>query len=323
MAVYTNVSLNDVSSFIADYDVGEVVSFTGIAEGTENSNYSVFTSKGKFILTLYEKRVDPSELPFFLGLMNHFAHKGIDCATPIKDRKGFALKELCGRPAALISFLEGLSIKNPNIENCRDLGRALAEMHLAGSDFKMSRKNDFSLSGWKKLAVACEGRADECAPGLSRVIHDEIKFLSKNWPTKLPNGIIHADLFPDNVFFLDGRLSGLIDYYFACTDMLVYDVSICLNAWCFDVDGSFDVLKARSIIKEYNKVRALSIDEKQALPILCRGAALRFMLTRLYDWLNRVEGAIVETKNPNEFLKMLEFHQQISSTDEYIMDVTR
>ena len=230
MAVYTNVSPNELGSFIAEYDVGDVVSFDGIAEGTENSNYLVFTSKGKFILTLYEKRVDPSELPFFLSLMDHFAHKGIDCATPIKDRKGFTLKELCGRPAALISFLDGISIKDPNIENCRDLGRALAEMHLAGSDFKMSRKNDFSLSGWKKLAIACDERADECAPGLSKIIHDEIEFLSKNWPTKLPNGIIHGDLFPDNVFFLDDRLSGLIDYYFACTDMLVYDVSICLNA---------------------------------------------------------------------------------------------
>ena len=185
--------------------------------------------------------------------MDHFAHKGIDCATPIKDRKGFTLKELCGRPAALISFLDGISIKDPNIENCRDLGRALAEMHLAGSDFKMSRKNDFSLSGWKKLAIACDERADECAPGLSKIIHDEIEFLSKNWPTKLPNGIIHGDLFPDNVFFLDDRLSGLIDYYFACTDMLVYDVSICLNAWCFDLDGSFDAVKAIGIIEEYNK----------------------------------------------------------------------
>ncbi|MEJ6575300.1 MAG: phosphotransferase, partial [Emcibacteraceae bacterium] len=194
---------------------------------------------------------------------------------------------------------------------------------LAGSDFKMSRKNDFSLSGWKKLAIACDERADECAPGLSKSIHDEIEFLSKNWPTKLPNGIIHGDLFPDNVLFLDDRLSGLIDYYFACTDMLVYDVSICLNAWCFDLDGSFDAVKAIGIIEEYNKIRSLSIDEKQALPILCRGAALRFMLTRLYDWLNRVEGAIVETKNPNEFLQMLKFHQKISSSDEYIMDITR
>tara|TARA_R110002096_G_scaffold266710_1_gene460371 strand:+ start:167735 stop:168706 length:972 start_codon:yes stop_codon:yes gene_type:complete len=322
MAVYTNVSADEISAFIADYDVGEVVSFKGIAEGVENSNYLLSTTKDKFILTLYEKRVNADELPFFLGLMDHLAHKGIDCATPIEDKNGIALKELCGRPAALISFLDGLSVSRPNVENCKQLGAALAEMHLAVSDFEMSRKNDLSLSGWQKLAASCEDRADECAAGLGDIIHNEIEYLSNEWPRNLPTGIIHADLFPDNVFFLDGKLSGLIDYYFACSDMLVYDVAICLNAWCFDTDGSFNVTKATAIIKEYDKIRSLSSDEQQALPLLCRGAALRFMLTRLYDWLNRVEGALVKTKDPLEYLQMLKFHQQVSSAGEYGVDMT-
>lgn len=322
MAVYTNVSADEIANFIAEYDVGEVVSFKGIAEGVENSNFLLSTTKDKYILTLYEKRVNEEELPFFLGLMEHLAHKGIDCATPIEDNNGNALKELCGRPAALISFLNGLSVSRPNVENCKQLGSALAEMHLAVSDFELSRQNSLSLSGWQELARSCEDRADECMAGLGKVIHSEIEYLSKEWPTNLPTGIIHADLFPDNVFFLDGKLSGLIDYYFACSDMLAYDVAICLNAWCFEVDGSFNVTKATGIINGYDKVRSLTEAEKKALPLLCRGAALRFMLTRLYDWLNRVEGALVETKNPLEYLQMLKFHQKVTSAKEYGVDMT-
>lgn len=321
MAVYTHVNADEIAAFVAEYDVGEVVSFKGIAEGVENSNYLLSTTRDKFILTLYEKRVNADDLPFFIGLMEHLAAKGINCATPIEDKKGSSLNELCGRPAALISFLDGLSVSRPNVENCRQLGAALAEMHLAVTDFKMGRKNDLSLVGWQSLARECEARADECLDGLGGIIHNEIKFLTQKWPTNLPQGIVHADLFPDNVFFLNGKLSGLIDYYFACSDMLVYDIAICINSWCFDADGSFSATKASGIIKEYDKVRPLSDDETRALPLLCRGAALRFMLTRLYDWLNRVEGALVETKDPLEYLSMLKFHQKVKSAEEYGVDI--
>lgn len=317
MAVYTSVSADEIEAFIDEYDVGEVVSFKGIAEGVENSNYLLSTTKDKFILTLYEKRVNEDDLPFFLKLMDHLSHKGINCATPVKDRQGKSLKKLCGRPAALISFLDGLSVSRPNAHNCFQLGQALAEMHMAVSDFKLSRENSLSLKGWSELAVSCETRADECLKGLSKIIHKEMDVLKEKWPSNLPTGIIHADLFPDNVFFLGDKLSGLIDFYFACTDMLSYDVAICLNAWCFEKDHSFNVTKAANLINGYNSVRQLSEDELEMLPLLCRGGALRFLLTRLYDWLNRVEGAVVKIKDPLEYLSMLKFHQKVKNVSEY------
>ncbi len=321
MAVYTHVNADEIAAFIRDYDVGEVASFKGIAEGVENSNYLLSTSKNKYILTLYEKRVNADDLPFFLALMEHLASKGINCATPIEDRDGNVLKELCGRPAALISFLDGLSVTRPGNRQCQQLGAAMAEMHLAVADFKGSRKNDLSVAGWVELANNCEDRADECQTGLGAIIGEEIKILKESWPKNLPTGIIHADLFPDNVFFLEGKLSGLIDYYFACSDILAYDIAISMNAWCFEADGSFNVTKAANLIKGYNEVRPLSVEEIDALPILCRGAALRFMLTRLYDWLNRVEGALVKTKDPLEYLNMLLFHRKVESVLEYGVDI--
>ncbi|MDG1438738.1 MAG: homoserine kinase [Emcibacteraceae bacterium] len=317
MAVYTHVTADDIAIFIAGYDVGEVVSLKGIAEGVENSNYLLSTTKDKYILTLFEKRVNEDDLPFFMGLMTHLAGKGINCAEPIKDRGGNVLKELCGRPAALIGFLNGLSVTHPSVQNCSELGAAMAEMHLGVSDFKMTRKNNLSVEGWIKLSEKCQSRADECEVGLRGIVHDEMSFLKDNWPTNLPEGIIHADLFTDNVFFLDGKLSGLIDYYFSCSDILVYDVAICINAWCFENDGSFNAMKAAGLVAGYQKIRPLSEDEINVLPILCRGSALRFLLTRLYDWLNQVEGALVKTKDPFEYLSKLQFHQNIKSADEY------
>ena len=321
MAVYTHVTADEIEKFINEYDAGEVVSFKGIAEGVENSNYLLSTTTDKYILTLYEKRVNEDDLPFFLGLMEHLAAKGINCATPIADKSGQVLKSLCGRPAALISFLDGLSVTRPNAVQCKQLGKAMAEMHLAVSDFKLSRENDLSVEGWVSLADKCEARADECKVGLKNVIHDEVNYLTQNWSSELPIGIIHADLFPDNVFFLEGELSGLIDYYFACRDILAYDVAISLNSWCFESDGSFNVTKAANLINGYNQVRPMSSAEMEALPQLCRGASLRFLLTRLYDWLNQVEGALVKTKDPLEYLNMLEFHQRVESVREYGVEV--
>jgi len=317
MAVYTEVPDGDLAAFVKAYDIGEVVSCKGIAEGVENSNFLMRTTKGSYILTLYEKRVHRSDLPFFLGLMDHLAAKGLSCPTPIKASDGEALRELCGRPAAIISFLEGMWPRRPTERHCQLLGAAIADLHIKGRDFALTRPNNLSLSGWRTLVANTKDRADEVSPGLAGIIQDELAFLERNWPQDLEVGVIHADLFPDNVFFLGDRLSGLIDFYFACTDFLAYDVAICLNAWCFEQKGEFNVTKAKLMIENYAKFRSLSEAELAAMPILARGSALRFLLTRLYDWLNHPPRAFVQPKDPLEYLKKLRFHQQAKSVAAY------
>jgi len=317
MAVYTDVSDEELETFIASYDIGGLTSFKGIAEGVENSNYLVHTETGPFILTLYEKRVQPQDLPYFLALMEHLAARGISCPLPVRDREGSILKVLAGRPAALISFLEGLWIRRPGIGHCAGLGQALAKFHLAGLDFPMARDNDLSLPGWRALFEEVRDKADGVIPGLKDEIANELDYLGANWAADLPKGVIHADLFPDNVFFLDDRLSGLIDFYFACNDMLAYDVAVCLNAWCFEPDGSFNITKARVMLQAYERERALTAPELDALPLLARGAALRFLLTRTYDLLNTDANALVKTKDPNEYLRKLRFHQRVGSYRDY------
>jgi homoserine kinase type II len=317
MAVYTEVPDGDLSAFVQAYDIGDVVSCKGIAEGVENSNFLMRTTTGSYILTLYEKRVHREDLPFFLGLMEHLAAKGLSCPTPIKARDGQSLRELCGRPAAIISFLEGMWPRRPTERHCQLLGTAMADFHIKGRDFALKRANNLSLSGWRSLVANTKDRADEVWPGLSAVIQDELAFLEAHWPRDLEVGVIHADLFPDNVFFLGDRLSGVIDFYFACTDYLTYDLAICLNAWCFEVKGEFNITKAKSMIDSYAKLRALPEQELGAMPILARGAALRFLLTRLYDWLNHPPGAFVQPKDPLEYLKKLRFHQQAKSIAAY------
>jgi homoserine kinase type II len=317
MAVYTEVPDGDLAAFVKAYDIGEVVSCKGIAEGVENSNFLMRTTKGSYILTLYEKRVNRSDLPFFLGLMEHLAAKGLSCPTPIKASDGEALRELCGRPAAIISFLEGMWPRRPTERHCQLLGAAIADLHIKGRDFALKRLNNLSLSGWQTLVANTKDRADEVSPGLASIIQDELAFLEQNWPQNLEVGVIHADLFPDNVFFLGDRLSGLIDFYFACTDFLAYDVAICLNAWCFEQKGEFNVTKAKLMIENYAKFRSMPEAELAAMPILARGSALRFLLTRLYDWLNHPPGAFVQPKDPLEYLKKLRFHQQARSVAAY------
>ena len=317
MAVYTEVSDEEIIAFLTEYDIGRVDSFKGIAEGVENSNYLLLTDRSPFIVTLYEKRVSVDDLPFFLGLMEHLAARGVSCPTPIAGRDGEALRELCGRPAAIIGFLKGVWPRAIRTEHCAALGAAMAEMHLAGDGFTLSRPNALSAAGWRPLFDSCRARADEVSDGLEAIIEDELGLLESQWPDELPAGVIHADLFPDNVFFDGGRLSGLIDFYFACNDLLAYDVAVCLNAWCFERDNSFNITKARQLLVSYDRVRPFSEAEIAALPLLARGSALRFLLTRLYDWLNRVEGALVKPKDPMEYLKKLHFHQGVSSTAEY------
>jgi homoserine kinase type II len=317
MAVYTEVSDEELTEFLARYDIGSLVSFKGIAEGVENSNYLLTTEKGPFFLTLYEKRVRPGDLPFFLGLMDHLAAQNIPCPIPLRDRSGETLQQLAGKPAALIEFLRGYSVRRPRVEHCGRLGEALARFHLGGATFQLRRDNALGLDGWGKLVAATSSRADELYEGLAAEIAGELAFLLRSWPTDLPAGIIHADLFPDNVLFLGDDISGLIDFYFACNDLFAYDLAICLNAWCFEQPNTINVTKARALLRGYGGQRPLSEAEIQALPVLARGAALRFLLTRLYDWFNTDENALVKPKDPLEYRRKLRFHQQVNSADDY------
>jgi homoserine kinase type II len=317
VAVYTDITEDDLSRFLTAYDAGTLLSYKGIAEGVENTNFLLHTTAGAFILTLYEKRVDSNDLPFFLGLMHHLAERGLSCPLPLPRNDGALLGELSGRPAAMISFLEGMWLRKPAAGHCREVGRALAEMHLAGDGFAITRANALSVGGWRPLWDKSAGRADEVEKGLQDEIAGELAFLEANWPNDLPAGIIHADLFPDNVFFLDDRLSGLIDFYFACNDLLAYDVAICLNAWCFEKDGAFNLTKGMALLAGYESVRPLSPEEAAALPLLARGSALRFFLTRLYDWLMTPPGALVVKKDPLEYLRKLRFHRQVRNPAEY------
>ena len=320
MAVYTDVSEDELRAFVALYDLGEVLACKGIAEGVENSNYLVTTEAGNFILTLYEKRVARADLPFFIALMEHLAGQGVACPTPLRGRDGRALRELCGRPAAMVTFLAGMWPRRIQPFHCAGVGRALAALHAAGASFSMRRANDLSVAGWRRLFEACAARAGEVQPGLADELAAELALLEREWPQDLPVGVIHADLFPDNVFFRDRTVSGLIDFYFACTDFLVYDVAICLNAWCFEADGSLNVTKARALLDNYRQERGLTAAELAALPLLARGSALRFLLTRLYDWLNQPQGALVRPKDPLEFLRKLRFHRRVLSSRDYGLD---
>jgi homoserine kinase type II len=320
VAVYTDVAAEELASFLADYYLGELLSYKGIAEGVENSNFLVHTSVGHFILTLYERRVAAGDVPFFLALMEHLARRGITCPQPVKNRAGETLGQLAGRPAALVTFLDGMWIRRPSARHCAALGEALARLHLAGSDFPLKRSNGLSVSGWRALYDTTAPRADEVQPGLEAVMTKELAFLESAWPSGLPQGVIHADLFPDNVFFLGEKLSGLIDFYFACTDTLAYDVAVCLNAWCFEPDHSYNVTKGRDLLQSYMKTRALSSAEKEALPVLCRGAALRFLLTRLEVWLDVPPGALLRPKDPQEYFRKLRFHQAAKSLRDYGID---
>ncbi|MCH7693820.1 MAG: homoserine kinase [Proteobacteria bacterium] len=320
MAVYTEVTDEELTAFVAEYEIGEPLSCKGIAEGIENSNYLLAAEGGTYILTLYEKRVDGADLPFFLGLMEHLGARGVPCPTPLKGRDGQMLRSLCGRPAAIVTFLDGMWPRRITPEHCAHLGEAMAHMHLAGRDFHLGRANALSVDGWRPLLDASAARAEEVRPGLAEDLGAELDDLERHWPAGLPSGVIHADLFPDNVFFLADHLSGIIDFYFACSDFFAYDLAICLNAWCFETDGSFNITKARHMLTAYRKVRDFSADELDALPLLARGSAMRFLLTRLYDWLNTPPGALVTPKDPLEYMKKLEFHRGVQGPGAYGLD---
>jgi homoserine kinase type II len=315
VAVYTEVSDEALAAFLGEYELGGMVAFRGIAEGVENSNYQLRTTAGDFILTLYEKRVDPAELPWFLGLMEHLCRRGITCPQPVQGRDGEALRYLAGRPACITTFLPGVWPRRVRLSHCAPLGTALAGLHLAGAGYPPERPNALGPGGWQHLLDRCLGGAEEVQAGLGAQLSTALTGILAQWPVGLPRGHIHADLFPDNVFFLDGALSGLIDFYFAATDLLAYDLAVCLNAWCFEPDLSFNVTKARAMLRAYEAVRPLSVAERTALPVLCQGAAIRFLLTRLYDWVNTPPGALVTRKDPLEYLGRLRFH--LTARDEH------
>jgi homoserine kinase type II len=317
MAVYTDVSFEDLEGLLSDYDIGAPLSFKGIAEGVENSNFYLQTGQGAFILTLYEKRVKLEDLPFFLGLMEHLADHGLSCPQPVRARDGKQWTMLKGRAAAILSFLSGISLRRPEPTHCQAAGEALAALHAAGSGFNLSRANALSVAGWHELAAATVPRADAIQAGLGGLIADSLSVLDAHWPRGLPAGVIHADLFPDNVLFMSDKVSGLIDFYFACNDMLAYDLAVLLNSWCFESDGAYNITKGKAAIAGYRDKRTMTQDELAAMPLLMRGAALRFLLTRLYDWLNPDAGALVRPKDPKEYSRKLRFHAAVKQASEY------
>ena len=319
MAVYTEVTDEDLAAFLARYDCGRLSFYKGIAEGVENTNYFVKTDRDRFILTLYEKRVNAADLPYFLKLKHHLARRGVRCPVPVSDRSGETLGELNGRRAALITFLDGVSVKRPKVVHCAQVGCALAELHLAGAGFGQFRPNALGPQGWPPLYARFASRADEIVPGLAGMIEAELAVHAHGLPAALPQGVIHADLFPDNVFFAEGTLSGLIDFYFACNDALAYDIAICLNAWCFEADEShgFNRDKGAALLAGYDRVRALTTAERLAMPTLARAASLRFLLTRSYDWLYRPPGALVTPHDPLDYVARLRFHQRTGSIADY------
>jgi homoserine kinase type II len=317
MAVYTDVAAEELAEFLKGYDIGELLSYKGIAEGIENSNFLLHTTSGSFFLTLYEKRTSPEDVPFVLGLMSHLAQRGIACPQPVKTRSGETLGALAGRPAAIIDFIEGVWPRKPNATHCAGIGETLAKVHLAGRGFGLQRRNPLSVGGWRPLFDQATDRADGLQRGLRDLIAGELEHLEACWPRQLPEGVIHADAFPDNVLFLGDKLSGLIDYGLACNDIFAYDIAICLNAWCFESDHSFNVTKARAFLNAYGRERKLSEAEQNALPLLARGAALRILLTRLVDWFNVPPGALVRPKDPLEYVRKLRFQQSVASIRDY------
>ncbi|MEE9313525.1 MAG: homoserine kinase [Rhizobiaceae bacterium] len=317
MAVYTEVSDKALTQFLKRYDLGTVLSLKGIAGGVENTNYLLHMSTGSYILTLYEKRVETKDLPFFIGLMDHLATQGFQCPLPMRDRNGEALGTLAGRPAAMTSFLEGMEVKQQNAGHCQMAGEAMARLHLAAGDYKTERENALAPHGWPVLVEASLPRADTVEEGMANLISGELDHAQHHWPKRIPAGVIHADMFKDNVFFLEGELSGVIDFYFACNDFLAYDIAIGINAWCFDENFNFQPKFCAAFLAGYQSVRELEKGEVDALPTLARGAALRFLLTRLNDWLNVPAGALVTPHDPKAFSKRLRFLQTVGDAKEF------
>lgn len=316
MAVYTEIAPEEFKKLLSEYDIGVFKSASGITEGVENTNYLVITETGKYIFTIYEKRVKAADLPFFLGLMEHLSQNDIPCPVPIRDKSGKILKEIHEKPCSMASFLEGEEAKPINAENCIKVGEVMAKMHMASESFSMKRENSMHHGAWKEMFNETKSKANNIEAGLVEEIEKSIEDIDKNWPESLPSGVIHADLFPDNVFFKNKNISGVLDFYFACNDFFAYDLAITMNAWCFD-GNDFNSSRAKAMLEGYNSIKPFTDNELEALPALAKGAALRFLLSRLYDWLNKQNGAKVNHKDPLEYLHKLRFHMNVKSHKEY------
>ena len=310
MAVYTDITDAELEGFLGDFDLGRALAFKGVAEGVENSNFMLETQAGRFFLTVYERRVDAADLPFFLGLLQWLSARAFPSATPVADRAGHILKSLRGKPAALVTFLPGLSVRRPSVAHCRQAGEGLGWLHTAADGYPGRRANTLGHGAWRPMFDRLADEADALKPGLAETIAADLAGIAARWPAELPEGIIHADFFPDNVFFDDGAFAGAIDFYFAAWDALAYDLAVALNAWCFEPDGSFNITAARALIAGYERRRVLSAAEKAALPILAHGAAMRFFLTRLNDWRATPAGSLVRPKDPLEYERKLAVHRE-------------
>ena len=320
MAVYTKLSENNLKEFFGKYNLGKLLNYSEIKEGIENTNYFIQTEKGKFILTLYEKRVDEKDLPFFISLMKNLFDKKFPSPEPIINKNGNYISEISQKKAAVVSFLEGKSKKILNPNDCYQVGISTAKLHLITENLSSKRENKLSVNSWRKIYNNVKKDCSKIHTKLPEVIEKNLDLIEKKWPKNIPSGIIHADLFSDNIFFKENKVSGIIDYYFSCYDFYAFEIAICLNALCFEGNNenlSFNVTKAKKFIDGYSIIRKLTEDEKISLKILCQGAAIRFLLTRVFDYLNLTEGAIVKIKDPIEYLKRLEFHDGVKNYRDY------
>ena len=320
MAIYTKLSERNLKDFFLKYDLGKLLNYKGIEEGIENTNYFIQTNKGKFILTLYEKRVEEKDLPFFMGLMRNLFDANFPSPEPMINKNGNYITEISGKKAAVVSFLEGSAKKNLNPEDCYKVGVLTAKLHLTTKNLVQKRENKLSVDSWRKIYEKVRNDCSKIHPNLTNTIEKNLDEIEKNWPKNIPSGIIHADLFPDNIFFKNNKLTGIIDFYFSCYDCYVFEIAICLNALCFEgfkENLSFNVTKAKKFIDGYSSVRKLTEIEKKSLKIFCQGAAMRFLLTRVFDYLNLTKGALVKIKDPVEYLKRLEFHNSVKDYKDY------
>lgn len=318
MAVYTRITENDLKQCLSRFDLGALESFEGIADGVENTNYRLTTDKSRYILTLFEKRVNPEELPFYLSFMQHLQHAGIACPSAATDKDGNRVFNIGGKPAIITTFLDGAWPKDGiTATHCAAVGVTLAQMHNAAATFRIKRHNTMALPAWRSLIHATAAEADTLEDGLFAALDAETDALEKNWPHRLPRGAVHADLFPDNVFFTGTDISGVIDFYFACTDLFAYDLMLTLNPWCFDKQGNLDTEKSAALLHAYHNLRPLSPAEIKALPLLGRAGALRIIATRLYDWFNPAKDAVVTPKDPREHIRILRYHQKAGDTSAY------
>ncbi len=319
MAVYTKVTAEEMNDFIAKYDVGKIALYQGIREGIENTNYLVKTDSEKYILTIFEKRSIPEELPFFMDLLDYLHDYGINCPTPVKDKRGNAIRYLCDKPACLSRFLYGSSTTSPNFANCRSLGKVMAKLHEATGGFPQTRENQLGIRHLRPLFDTFKDKLDDLIPNVRDEIEKALEKAETEWPDndELPRGIIHGDLFPDNVFFTDNKISGIIDFFFACNDFYAYEMAIAINAWCFEKDFDFNVTKTRNLVAGYNSIRQLSKEELHYLPLFMLGSALRFFMTRAHDSFVNNDNALVVPKDPVEYLKKIRFHLHINNYHEY------